>query len=75
MRGEGNDCSDIDLAVAFPNLPKAWRESFDMEGFPVEAFVQDPPITTASGLLRHAAVHSDEVFWNRSRTGRRCWRC
>lgn len=42
MRGEGNVYSDIDLVVVCPNLPSAWRDSFEMEDFPVEAFVQDP---------------------------------
>jgi hypothetical protein len=42
IRGEGNDYSDIDLVVIFPNLPRAWRESFEISGFPVEAFVHDP---------------------------------
>lgn len=42
VRGEGNDYSDIDLVVVFPNLPRAWRESFEIPGFPVEAFVHDP---------------------------------
>ncbi|MDK4717775.1 nucleotidyltransferase domain-containing protein [Rhizobium sp. CNPSo 3968] len=41
IRGEGNDYSDIDLVVVFPNLPRAWRESFEISGFPVEAFVHD----------------------------------
>ena len=42
MRGEGNEFSDIDLVVLFPRLPRAWRESFVVDGFPVEAFVHDP---------------------------------
>lgn len=42
VRGEGNDYSDIDLVIVFPNLPRAWRESFEVQNFPVEAFVQDP---------------------------------
>lgn len=41
MRGEGNEFSDIDLVVVFPRLPRAWRESFIMDGFPIEAFVHD----------------------------------
>jgi hypothetical protein len=41
MRGEGNELSDIDLVVVFPKLPRAWRESFIMDGFPIEAFVHD----------------------------------
>lgn len=42
MRGEGNELSDIDLVVVYPTLPRAWRESFVIDGFPVEAFVHDP---------------------------------
>lgn len=42
IRGEGTATSDIDLVVVFPQLDKAWRESFIYEGFPVEAFVHDP---------------------------------
>ncbi|GLQ55714.1 hypothetical protein GCM10010862_29730 [Devosia nitrariae] len=42
MRGEGTAWSDIDLVVVFPSLERAWRESFVQEGFPVEAFVNDP---------------------------------
>lgn len=41
MRGEGNELSDIDLVVVFPELPRAWRVSFIMDGFPIEAFVHD----------------------------------
>ncbi len=42
MRGEGTMGSDIDLVVLYPRLERAWRESFIADGFPVEAFVQDP---------------------------------
>jgi predicted nucleotidyltransferase len=42
MRGEGTEFSDIDLVVVFSELPRAWRESFVLDGFPVEAFVHDP---------------------------------
>lgn len=42
MRGQGTTASDIDLVVLFPRLDKAWREAFCSDGFPVEAFVQDP---------------------------------
>lgn len=41
MRGEGNDFSDIDLVVVYPKLAQAWRESFVLDGFPIEAFVHD----------------------------------
>ncbi|MBS1168388.1 MAG: putative nucleotidyltransferase [Proteobacteria bacterium] len=42
MRGDGNAFSDIDLVVIYPKLKRAWRESFVLDGFPIEAFVQDP---------------------------------
>jgi hypothetical protein len=42
MRGAGTPASDIDLVVVFPQLERAWRESFVEDGFPVEAFVHDP---------------------------------
>lgn len=42
MRGDGNAFSDIDLVVVYPKLERAWRESFVLDGFPIEAFVQDP---------------------------------
>ncbi len=41
MRGEGTTGSDIDLVVVFDQLDAAWRESFIVDGFPVEAFVHD----------------------------------
>jgi hypothetical protein len=41
MRGEGTTASDIDLVVIFSHLDAAWRESFELDGFPVEAFVHD----------------------------------
>jgi predicted nucleotidyltransferase len=41
MRGEGSDFSDIDLVVVYPKLARAWRESFVLDGFPIEAFVHD----------------------------------
>ncbi|WP_313618505.1 nucleotidyltransferase domain-containing protein [Agrobacterium sp.] len=46
MRGEGTVFSDIDLVVIFPRLPQAWRESFLLDGFPIEAFVHDPETLT-----------------------------
>ena len=42
MRGQGTAASDIDLVVVFPQLDRAWRESFFEDGFPVETFVHDP---------------------------------
>ena len=42
IRGEGTATSDLDLVVVFQQLPAAYRESFQFEGWPVEAFVHDP---------------------------------
>src|SRR5262249_51050927 len=42
LRGEGTPYSDLDLVVIFDQLPRAWRESFDFQGYPVEAFIHDP---------------------------------
>lgn len=42
LRGEGTPYSDLDLVVIFERLPHAWRESFNFQGYPVEAFVHDP---------------------------------
>jgi hypothetical protein len=42
LRGEGTPHSDLDLVVIFEHLPHAWRESFNFQGCPVEAFVHDP---------------------------------
>ena len=42
IRGEGTATSDLDLVVVFQQLSAAYRESFQFEGWPVEAFVHDP---------------------------------
>ncbi|WP_237714113.1 nucleotidyltransferase domain-containing protein [Novosphingobium sp. Rr 2-17] len=42
MRGEGTYLSDIDLVVVFDHLDAARRESFTVDGVPIEAFVHDP---------------------------------
>ncbi|MEE1925783.1 nucleotidyltransferase domain-containing protein [Pseudomonas sp. 147P] len=42
MRGQGTRFSDIDLVVVFDRLEAAYRESFLVDGVPVEAFVHDP---------------------------------
>ncbi|MDV3348989.1 nucleotidyltransferase domain-containing protein [Leptothoe sp. LEGE 181152] len=42
IRGEATATSDLDLVVVFQQLPAAYRESFQFEGWPVEAFVHDP---------------------------------
>lgn len=41
MRGQGTFASDIDIVVIYPKLERAWRESFVVNGTPVEAFVHD----------------------------------
>ena len=41
LRGQGTHLSDIDLVVVFDSLEAAYRESFVLEGVPVEAFVHD----------------------------------
>lgn len=41
MRGEATPASDLDIVVVYESLPKAYRESFVYEGWPVEAFVHD----------------------------------
>jgi hypothetical protein len=41
-RGEGTASSDLDLVVVYASLPRAYRESFRFDGYPVEAFVHDP---------------------------------
>jgi predicted nucleotidyltransferase len=41
MRGEGTHLSDIDLVVIYDRLNAARRESFVVQGVPVEAFVHD----------------------------------
>jgi len=41
IRGEGTVLSDIDLVVLYDHVEAARRESFVVEGFPVEAFVHD----------------------------------
>ena len=41
MRGEGTYLSDIDLVVVYDRLEAARRESFFVDGVPIEAFVHD----------------------------------
>ncbi|WP_277964551.1 hypothetical protein [Pseudomonas sp. RIT-To-2] len=41
MRGQGTYLSDIDLVVVYAHLQAARRESFVVQGVPVEAFVHD----------------------------------
>jgi hypothetical protein len=42
VRGEGTAYSDLDLVVVYGELDHAYRESFRVDGLPVEAFVHDP---------------------------------
>jgi hypothetical protein len=42
LRGEGTPFSDLDLVVLYERLPNGYRESFTVEGLPVETFVHDP---------------------------------
>lgn len=42
VRGDGTAYSDLDLVVVYPKVPRAYRESFRFQGYPVEAFVHDP---------------------------------
>ncbi len=42
IRGEGTAYSDLDLVVVYSSLPAAYRESFQFDRYPVEAFVHDP---------------------------------
>lgn len=42
IRGEGTSTSDLDLVILFERVPRAYRESFIHDRWPVEAFVHDP---------------------------------
>ncbi len=42
VRGAATASSDLDLVVLYQELPAAYRESFEFQGWPVEAFVHDP---------------------------------
>jgi predicted nucleotidyltransferase len=41
LRGEATPASDLDIVVVYERLPRAYREAFVHEGWPVEAFVND----------------------------------
>ena len=41
LRGEGTAFSDLDLMVVYARIQGAYRESFRLDGCPVEAFVHD----------------------------------
>jgi nucleotidyltransferase-like protein len=71
LRGEGTPYSDLDLIVIFKQLPRAWRESFNFQGYPVEAFVHDPEtfnyfifefgITSGQSAMAHMVAEGVEV--------------
>ena len=42
VRGDATATSDLDLVVVFGRLDRAYRQSFTLEDWPVEAFVHDP---------------------------------
>lgn len=42
IRGEASTYSDIDIVVVFPKIEAAYRESFFLHDWPIEAFVHDP---------------------------------
>ncbi len=46
MRGDATSSSDLDLVVVFEQLAHAHRETFDFDGWTVEAFVHDPETMT-----------------------------
>ena len=60
LRGNGNAFSDIDIVVLYPKLERAWRESFVLDGFPIEAFVQDPE--TLAYFFEHDAERGVPVI-------------
>lgn len=60
LRGDGNAFSDIDIVVLYPKLERAWRESFVLDGFPIEAFVQDPE--TLAYFFEHDAERGVPVI-------------
>lgn len=41
LRGEGTAHSDLDMIVVYPRLPVTRRESFLVDGLPVQAFLHD----------------------------------
>jgi Nucleotidyltransferase domain len=41
VRGEANAHSDLDLVILYPKVERAYRESFQHKGWPVEAFIHD----------------------------------
>ncbi|WP_184460154.1 nucleotidyltransferase domain-containing protein [Rhizobium aethiopicum] len=67
MRGEGTEFSDIDLVVVFPALERAWRESFTVDEFPVEAFIHDPQ--TLAHYLHQDAESGCPIMVNMVATG------
>ena len=54
IRGENTATSDLDLVVIFQQIPAAYRESFQFESWPIEAFVHDPE------TLKYFFIESDK---------------
>ena len=42
VRGDATATSDLDLVVVFGRLDRAYRQSFTLDGWPIEAFMHDP---------------------------------
>ena len=42
VRGDATATSDLDLVVVFRRLDRAYRQSFTLDGWPIEAFMHDP---------------------------------
>lgn len=38
---QGTSASDLDLVIVYEQVPNAWREAFNYEGWPIDAFVHD----------------------------------
>jgi GNAT superfamily N-acetyltransferase len=41
-QNQGTSASDLDLVIVFKKLPNAYREAFIYEGWPIDAFINDP---------------------------------
>ena len=54
VRGEATAHSDLDLVILFPKVERAYRESFQHKGWPVEAFIHD------AETLRYFFQHVDK---------------
>src|SRR5262245_48788022 len=62
LRGAGTPYSDLDLVVIFDQLPHAWRESFEFQGYPVEAFVHDPETLNYPDLHSRFRESFEQLF-------------